>query len=123
MVVGVRIGDSRLHVRVLVHAGRYRLVNIQRVVVEQRDDARYLRNYKECQQRCAKPADCSHERNGLAICSALILKRDQRIRLRQICHTVKLFQLPIRPHVSVPTDRFDRQFRFGWSGGRSRTGD
>ena len=61
MVVGVRIGDSRLHVRVFVHAGRYRLVNIQRVVVEQRDDARYLRNYKECQQRCAKPADCSHE--------------------------------------------------------------
>jgi hypothetical protein len=67
MVVCVRIGDSRLYMRVFVHADRCRPVNIQRVVVEQRDDPRYLRNYKECQQRCAKPADCSHERHGLAI--------------------------------------------------------
>jgi hypothetical protein len=49
MVVCVRIGDSRLYKRVFVHADRCRLVNIQRVVVEQRDDPRYLRNYKECQ--------------------------------------------------------------------------
>jgi hypothetical protein len=48
MVVGVRIGDSGLHMRVFVHADRYRLVNVQGVVVEQRNDTRHLRNYKEC---------------------------------------------------------------------------
>ena len=49
VVVRVRIGESRLDMRMFVHADRRRLINVQGVVVEQRNDARHLRHYKECQ--------------------------------------------------------------------------
>jgi len=49
MVVGVRVSHSRFHKRVAVGSDRRRLIHIQRVVVDQRDDANHLRDYEERQ--------------------------------------------------------------------------
>ena len=49
MVVGVRVCHGRFHMRVAVGSDWRRLIHIQRVFVDQRDDANHLRDYKESQ--------------------------------------------------------------------------
>ena len=50
MVVGVRVYHSRFHMRVAVGSDWRRLIHIQRMVVDQRDNSNYLRDYEERQQ-------------------------------------------------------------------------
>ena len=50
MVVGIGIRDSRFDMRVPVGSDGRRLIHIQSVVVDQRDDPRHLRDHEECQQ-------------------------------------------------------------------------
>ncbi len=63
MVVDIGIRNSRFDIRMPVGSDRHSLIHIQRVVVEQRDDARHLRDREERQQRCADAAYRSHERH------------------------------------------------------------
>ena len=65
VVVGIGIGSRRVEVRMLMCSDRGRLVHIQRMVIEQRDYARDLRNHEDCQQGCAKAANVPHEGHGL----------------------------------------------------------
>jgi hypothetical protein len=70
MVVGIGTRDSRSDMRVAMSGDWHRLIHIQRVVVDQRDDPRNLRDHEERQQGCAEAADCSHERHRALIAPA-----------------------------------------------------
>jgi hypothetical protein len=64
VVVGIGIGQGGVGVWMLVCSDWYRLIYIQGVLIEQRDDTRDLCNDEDRQQECAKPLACSHEHHG-----------------------------------------------------------
>jgi hypothetical protein len=57
MVVGVGIYGSRAGMRMRVRGDRLCLINIERVVVDQWDDARHLRDHKQRKQHYPQPVD------------------------------------------------------------------
>ena len=122
VVVGIRIGDRPSDMWMLVCSDWCRLIHIQRVVIEQRNNARDLRNREDRQQGCSKALDGANEPHRVEPLPPLY-RRGQRDGLRQTCHTAKVFQAHVRGYVRGPTDRLDRQFRLGWSDGRSQTAD
>jgi hypothetical protein len=72
MMVGIGTREGRIDRKVSVSSDRRRFVHIERVVADQRDNARYLGDHEECHQAGAQTADRSYEPHGLR-CSARIL--------------------------------------------------
>ena len=70
MVVGVGMGERRMDVGVVVCRYWCRLIHIERVIMEERNDTHHLRDHEDRQQGCAKASDCSHERHGLRMTPA-----------------------------------------------------
>ena len=64
MVVGIGIRDGRFGSRVPVGSDRRRFIHIQRVVADQRNNPRHLRNHEERHQAGAEAADGSYAGHG-----------------------------------------------------------
>ena len=64
MVVSIGIRDGRFGSRVPVGGDRRRFIHIQRVVADQRNDPRHLRNHEERHQAGAEAADGSYAGHG-----------------------------------------------------------
>jgi len=76
MVVGIRVRDGRLRMCMCMGCDRHGFIDIQRMIMEQRHHAGYLREREQRQQRCAKPTNCSHERHRIR--SRFILSQAER---------------------------------------------
>ena len=98
------------------------LNHIQRMVIDQRDDPYDLREHEKCQQGCADAEDCSQGRHSCEVLPPHSMER-RCVRLRETCHSAKLFPGRVRRRAPVPTDSRGRPFRFGPSGARSRNVD
>jgi hypothetical protein len=61
MVIGIRIDKGRLVNRMMMRINRHCLINIERVIVEQRNDTCNLRRHEQRQQRQANPAHGSQD--------------------------------------------------------------
>ena len=73
MVVGIGSRCGRLDKRMPMGSDRRRFIHIERVVAEQGDDPRHLRDYEECRQAGPQTAYRSFERHGLGNRSGRIL--------------------------------------------------
>jgi hypothetical protein len=61
MMVCVGICDTWSGKGMSVRSDRRRLIHVQRMLINQRDDPCHLRNHEECQEGGVEAADCSQE--------------------------------------------------------------
>ena len=73
MVIGIRVRDCWLHMRMCMVMDRHGLIDVQRVLVDHRHHAQHLCQHEDCQQRCVKAPDCPQEPHSDPVVTRSIL--------------------------------------------------